>query len=159
MIEISGNLTSHMLTHKTEKNIECDKCDLKFKSKWFSMNLLDLSMIFHDSTWLTDLQNLPGNAALRMHKKTHEDKSLECQVCSAKFSIKSCLVTHMLVHSDERKYKCSFCPNEYKRPQALKCHLSTHTGYSRLLEETSRNLSKLLFFVSYRRTPIFLSIL
>jgi uncharacterized Zn-finger protein len=34
----------------------------------------------------------------------------------------------MVVHSDEKKYKCTFCPNEYKRSDALKIHLNTHTG-------------------------------
>lgn len=34
----------------------------------------------------------------------------------------------MVVHSDQKKYKCQYCGNEYKRSKALKNHLILHTG-------------------------------
>ena len=34
----------------------------------------------------------------------------------------------MLVHSDQKKHKCDFCGNEYKRAKALKNHLILHAG-------------------------------
>lgn len=34
----------------------------------------------------------------------------------------------MICHSDYKKYKCTICPNEYKRSKDLKCHLSLHSG-------------------------------
>lgn len=35
---------------------------------------------------------------------------------------------HMVVHSDQKKYKCQYCGNQFKRSKALKNHLILHSG-------------------------------
>lgn len=34
----------------------------------------------------------------------------------------------MVVHSDQKKYKCHYCGGQFKRSKALKNHLILHTG-------------------------------
>lgn len=53
----------------------------------------------------------------------------------------------MVCHTDEKQYKCTYCPNEYKRSKDLKCHLNLHTGENinkRVTNVTLNELSLLL---------------
>ena len=62
------------------------------------------------------------------HLKTHKEGSFICNVCGAKFNVKSYLNRHMKVHDPLcRKYECDFCDEKFLRPYLLKQHIEfTH---------------------------------
>lgn len=57
------------------------------------------------------------------HLKTHKEGSFVCNVCGAKFNVKSYLSRHMKAHDKMcRKYDCDFCDEKFLRPYLLKQH-------------------------------------
>lgn len=50
------------------------------------------------------------------------------EVCGNKFMTQNSLMTHMEVHSDQKRFECSFCKKKFKRKEKLKYHERIHTG-------------------------------
>ncbi|KAG4065634.1 hypothetical protein HA402_012624 [Bradysia odoriphaga] len=96
----NGALKEHKITHSDERPYQCSHCDKKFK-------------------------NLPR---LKSHEDIHNNTNYVCPHCGLQLNTKRTLKMHMVVHSDQKKYKCHSCGNEYKRSKALKNHLILHTG-------------------------------
>ncbi|XP_062547256.1 zinc finger protein 572-like [Armigeres subalbatus] len=95
-----GALKEHQITHSDEKPYQCAHCPKKFK-------------------------NLPR---LKTHEDIHNATLYVCPHCGLQLNTKRTLKMHMVVHSDQKKFKCQYCGNEYKRSKALKNHLILHTG-------------------------------
>ncbi|XP_055541196.1 zinc finger protein 493-like isoform X2 [Wyeomyia smithii] len=95
-----GTLTQHQITHSDEKPFQCAYCPKKFK-------------------------NL---SRLKTHEDIHNDTLYVCPHCGLQLNTKRTLKMHMVVHSDQKRFKCQYCGNEYKRSKALKTHLLLHTG-------------------------------
>ncbi|XP_055712279.1 zinc finger protein 184-like [Phlebotomus papatasi] len=93
-------LKQHMETHTEERPFKCFMCPKMFKSA----------------------------QQAKMHEIWHKDITYPCPHCDLKLKSKITLRSHMLVHSDVRKYKCNYCGNEFKRSKTLKNHLILHTG-------------------------------
>jgi uncharacterized Zn-finger protein len=51
-----------------------------------------------------------------------------CRSCGKYFMSRQQLNQHMLVHTDVRKYKCSYCDRTFKQPSHLHQHHRIHTG-------------------------------
>ena len=51
-----------------------------------------------------------------------------------KFSHNGDIIEHMIVHTGENKYKCSFCEKVFLHTSALKLHMKIH------IENTSKTL-------------------
>nr|XP_040237947.2 zinc finger protein weckle-like [Anopheles coluzzii] len=95
-----GALKEHYIVHSEERPFKCAYCPKSFK-------------------------NAPR---LKTHEDTHNDTLYVCPHCGLKLNTKRTLNMHMVVHSDQKKFKCQECGNEYKRSKALKAHLILHTG-------------------------------
>ncbi|XP_055299687.1 zinc finger protein weckle-like [Sitodiplosis mosellana] len=95
-----GALKEHQITHSEEYPFQCQHCPKKFKNM----------------------------ARLRTHEDIHKHTAYICPHCGLQLNTKRTLKMHMVVHSDQKKYKCQYCGNEYKRSKALKNHLILHTG-------------------------------
>lgn len=87
-----GSLKDHMYVHSDAKPFKCDSCPMAFK-------------------------NMPR---LKTHQDTHNGTQYICPHCGLQLNTKITLKMHMVVHSDEKQFKCKFCGNEYKRAKALK---------------------------------------
>ena len=72
-------------------------------------------------------------------------KGVECKVCGKIFA--KDLKRHMLTHTGERPFQCSYCPNvpRFRLKAHLKSHLRTQHGFEATPEEleASKNLQLL----------------
>lgn len=112
----SGCLTQHRITHVKERDWQCSQCPKKFK-------------------------NL---AHLKKHIDIHNEDAHVCPDCGKQLNTKRNLRVHMLVHSDQKNYKCQFCDFEFKRAYNLKVSRRTQTlvvlaFYFTILPETLRS--------------------
>lgn len=85
-------LQKHQLMHIEARPFQCSDC----------------SKCFKDST------------SLKKHLEIHSNISFECLLCGQRSSTRYTLREHMLVHSDEKRYKCQYCGNTFKRYKTLK---------------------------------------
>lgn len=95
-----GGLKEHKILHSNEYPIQCPHCPKRFKNA----------------------------ARLRIHEDIHKHTAYICPHCGLQLNTKRTLHMHMVVHSDQKKFKCQYCGNEYKRSKTLKNHLIIHTG-------------------------------
>ncbi|XP_050077122.1 oocyte zinc finger protein XlCOF6-like [Anopheles maculipalpis] len=95
------DLSNHETTHSNEMPFECSVCGRRFKNKLY----------------------------LRNHQKLHTSNAKDqvCVECGKGFRTKDLLKTHLISHSQERKYACTACPATFKRLQCLKIHTRVHT--------------------------------
>lgn len=71
-----------------------------------------------------------GNSYFQNHEDVHKDTVFVCPHCGLQLCSEITLKRHMVVHSDQKKFKCHYCGKEYKRSKTLKIHLILHTGMS-----------------------------
>lgn len=95
-----GALKEHQITHSDQYPFACKFCFKKFK-------------------------NLPR---LKTHEDIHSITQYICNVCGISLNTKRTLKMHMVVHSDQKKFKCQYCGSCFKRSKALKNHLILHSG-------------------------------
>lgn len=81
---------------------------------------------------------------------------MTCQVCGKWFHSRQQVAQHMLVHTDERKYKCKFCDRAFKQPSHLDQHHRIHTGKESWPQNGNncRNLDDLIL-IQYGRADRF----
>ncbi|XP_050072322.1 zinc finger protein 675-like [Anopheles maculipalpis] len=125
----SANLKAHMQqVHEGVNPFICEECGKPFSSK----GALKEHYIVHtdDRPYQCAYcsKQFKNAARLKIHEDTHNDTLYVCPHCGLKLNTKRTLNMHMVVHSDQKKFKCQECGNEYKRSKALKAHLILHTG-------------------------------
>ncbi|XP_052748300.1 uncharacterized protein LOC113517148 isoform X2 [Galleria mellonella] len=92
-----------------------------------------------------DLRKFPCNVCgkmfklrpnLRTHIRAVHEKSTvcKCDICGKQLTNKNNMAAHMVSHSDDRPYKCTFngCRKQFKDKWALKRHSVTHTPEKQL---------------------------
>lgn len=97
---LKSGLKEHLLTHNNDTIVQCSYCPKAFKNV----------------------------AQLRTHEDIHKHTTYICPQCGLQLNTKRTLRMHMVVHSDQKKFKCQYCGNEYKRAKTLKTHLILHSG-------------------------------
>ncbi len=56
------------------------------------------------------------------------EKKYPCEMCGKRFSRKSCLNEHMLIHNGIRKYQCPLCAMSFTKNYNLQAHMGTHSN-------------------------------
>ena len=58
-----------------------------------------------------------------------KDKNLKkCDFCEKKFTDKSTLTKHLLIHTGVKAFECDFCEKKFTQKGSLYRHLTIHTG-------------------------------
>lgn len=68
----------------------------------------------------------PSRRALTMHTNKFHSQKTQCEVCRKSFSCVTTLKKHMVSHTGERNFSCTFCHKAYRHQKSLKQHLNTH---------------------------------
>lgn len=119
----------HLLVHSDDRPFECMVCHKKFKMKG------SLQKHMRDIHTDTKLQFqceycskvFPTKERLMSHFLVHDDeKAFECNICGKRFNRKNNLQDHMLTHSTEKNYKCPDCHMCFNRRYSLKLHARNH---------------------------------
>ena len=61
-------------------------------------------------------------------KFTNGKKQYVCKICGKPFKLKSALIRHERIHSDERPYNCDVCDKNFKEKCYLTRHQLIHSG-------------------------------
>ena len=69
-------------------------------------------------------ERFASNSQLNAHAKTHQ--VITFKVCHKGFASNANLKKHLLVHDNEKKYKCNTCDKPFTRKDYLNSHLKTH---------------------------------
>lgn len=127
-----SHLKRNMLIHTGEKPHACASCTKRFRNRWH----LQRHLIIHinkDSVQCTVCLKI---CATKEEKLIHESmckrRRYECFLCQA-YSTPyiTKLKRHMLVHSEERLFKCDECLMNFKLKFSLDRHMKTHNRPSK----------------------------
>ena len=131
------NYTSHLLKHSNEAAFRCDiqACGKSFKRE---RTLNKHKQVFHEGRRERYLcgqcgQVFSSQSGFRSHVANHLGKdyikrNVKCNICDKLFRCLSDMKTHMVVHSKERPFICSWpnCDQAFSQKASLKDHINVH---------------------------------
>lgn len=85
------------------------------------------NVTFDDNASVTKEQN-KLKTQIEMWLQSGADKPYECGNCSKRFSQKSHLNSHMLIHTSDKKYECELCGKRFTMESHLNGHMLVHTS-------------------------------
>ncbi|KAJ9581726.1 hypothetical protein L9F63_023093 [Diploptera punctata] len=152
-----SSLIRHLSLHSNEKPFGCPVCNKSFSQKYhveshlnvhskenlrnvlfvichFLVNLYLLSISLPTvmktfTNMLFVVCHLLGNQCLIQHLVFHSnEKPFTCTFCNKSFSRKQQYNYHLNIHRDEKPFKCTLCSRSFARKSVLTEHLYTHSN-------------------------------
>ncbi|XP_055607565.1 zinc finger protein 436-like isoform X2 [Uranotaenia lowii] len=122
-------LNFHQLSVYKVKDHGCDKCSARFT---FRGSLLSHLKTHADRTYVCEicLKSFFTSSTLQSHRLLHtHDKKFKCTEpnCTKSFLRKADMHIHLVSHSDERPYVCEICSSRFKSKAHLVHHGKVHT--------------------------------
>lgn len=82
-----------------------------------------------------DCGKIVSSRSLKMHKLSHENDGVDrpkphvCEICDARFTLKENLNMHKRIHSNDKRYSCSYCNKKFLHCSSRRYHVDRcHTG-------------------------------
>ena len=120
------SLKRHLLIHTGERPYECDICQARFNQ---TTHLRSHKKNCHDIFWIF----------LQVSEKI-------CPYCGKQFQSPFATRRHILIHTNEKPYKCEICGTGFVQKVHLKSHLERKHKLKYTTEMLSWKLKKWLFF-------------
>jgi len=122
-------LDSHIKNHKF---FPCDRCDKVFTMSKFLRIHMQTSSHKAERTFGCEVcgQMFYASSTLSTHKRIHGEKVHVCPLeeCGKRFSLKTGLNRHLLIHSGEKNFSCTLCGKCFSAKCQLKDHMDRHNG-------------------------------
>ena len=118
-------------------SIKCEKCNKRFNFKEtyenhkFECNGTDIVEVTEDifscSICSLEFQN---KRLLKKHERSHlpESQRPVCKICGKDFATQGGLVTHMSIHSANKRFICEHCGSGFNQKGNLMTHMKTSMG-------------------------------
>lgn len=122
------NANQHFITHVSEKNLNCDKCEFKCYTK----TQLDVHKIKHIKRFCCEICSKMFSYKFQL--ETHVQgvhyniRPFPCRICGKTFKTRYNHGSHMAQHKDIRNFQCPYCPRKCRKSYDLRIHIRTHTG-------------------------------
>ena len=108
-----GNLNIYNLTHSCKKQYNYTECLKRFTRK---CSVVVQKLTHSSETPYKHINVFSPKCHLIKHKLTHTGtgkKTLKCEECQKRFSLKSNLNLHKLIHTGEKTFKCDECQKNF----------------------------------------------
>ena len=106
-----------VIDRKKEKQFSCEKCGKTFRDAWHKERHLK-----SQTRCSSDYQPNEGRKQVKLPPRVGTKKPSMCEKCDKTFNSTWHLADHMVVHSDEKPFKCDDCDAPFKRVDSLKRH-------------------------------------
>lgn len=123
---VSGLLRQHMMKHHETLRHECPLCGKRF---WVPTLLRD-HLLLHTGERPNQCATCGRKFRLRKQLAKHEqihsgNRTSQCKICGVETTN---LSRHMLVHNDDKPYRCEHCCKSFRRKEHLRAHSSRVHG-------------------------------
>ncbi|KAF4522991.1 hypothetical protein B566_EDAN009583 [Ephemera danica] len=116
----------YVLTYHFEEHVIRNQEDLNIKVSGADGCLFECAYCGETQTSIWTMKR-------HVKKAHHETPSVglieyECEYCAKRFTTKSQVRQHLLLHTGEKPFHCQYCNAGFRTQIALKVHIRTHTG-------------------------------
>lgn len=121
-----GNLTRHAKSvHFNRRPYDCSDCHKSFSRKSHLQDHVKSHSQSRDFVCDVCGKASKSGAALRMHRRTHEECKFKCVECGSMFKRSGELRAHVTVHTGEKSFLCG-CGRAFRLRSQLSAHAKIH---------------------------------